>query len=390
MAPAGWHYTAAQQHHPENIPPYLRCAPAPAPGALSAEIRPHTTCDATYWHAMALPLLFYIGWQAAYVLKTEILDAHKLEADPELQTSLRYLANLGKGVLHDSTRSACVSLGVMQRNEKFNPSAWKSKLIFMAAQLLYTCVTLLPTKLMYDHWQAHAGFVIAIAIAAAWNGSGFYIEVFSRNYIVSMQAAIEKTARRQETRITTAVETIISSAAKAAAGAAAAGTLPTASPGGNSAEAAQPASLQQPEGLSPPASPSAMSAPAAWAGLGLPTEPGTATGMRRRSTQPPKASPLRRAVSGTGIEQQPALALPPAAAAEATTPLGGGSPAMQRHETEESAMQALMKGHKTEVADMPGTWRLRVHHRLRHRRLVAGRVQHDAPACLPHACSRGV
>lgn len=127
-------------------------------------------------------LLVYIGWQALYFVKTEIVDKPILLADPALQTSLRWLTTDQKNALHKGVLALSRKLKIMKRDEKFDPTKLKTKAIFMSTQLLFTVATMLAAVALYTHYVAHAVFLLAIFGCAVWNGSNFYIEVFARRY----------------------------------------------------------------------------------------------------------------------------------------------------------------------------------------------------------------
>jgi hypothetical protein len=169
----------------------------------------HYLCNRTFWSMMALPLIFYVVWQVFYFVKTEVLDKKKLDADPALATSLRWLARSGKGFLHDLAHSAVVALGLLKPDEKFDPDSYVTKFTFIGAQFLYTVIALLPTKLMYDYYYVHAAFLGFFFVAATWNGSAFYIEVFSVRYQRKIEQAIARTAEMQAASLTKAVEAAI-------------------------------------------------------------------------------------------------------------------------------------------------------------------------------------
>jgi len=48
--------------------------------------------------------------------------------------------------------------------------------------LVFATLTILPTRLMYEHFWINLLFVAAMITMALWNGANFYIEVFSRKY----------------------------------------------------------------------------------------------------------------------------------------------------------------------------------------------------------------
>ncbi|RKO88940.1 hypothetical protein BDK51DRAFT_37985 [Blyttiomyces helicus] len=60
-------------------------------------------------------------------------------------------------------------------------------LAFMALQLLYTFLTLLPTPLMYASRAFHALVLASTLVIATVNGAGFYFDVFARSYEMELE-----------------------------------------------------------------------------------------------------------------------------------------------------------------------------------------------------------
>lgn len=160
-----WHYPGALAGRPDILPPYLVCSErltghvadaaalaaaghldASAGGlvggsgvggdmggasasALSGMVEDTATggavalgvaaplCPRGYWFSLLAPLGFYILWQFVYYMKTEVVDAHKLAADPSLQTSLRWLVRSGKGLLHDAALALAKLLRVVDKSK---------------------------------------------------------------------------------------------------------------------------------------------------------------------------------------------------------------------------------------------------------------------------------
>jgi hypothetical protein len=54
-------------------------------------------------------------------------------------------------------------------------------------------VSLLPTKLWFDHFWAHTAVVLGVLLWAAWNGAGFYFRVFAKKL---MQEQAEREAAK--------------------------------------------------------------------------------------------------------------------------------------------------------------------------------------------------
>lgn len=146
-------------------------------------------------------LLGYLVWQLLYFIKTEINDKAKLDADPEIQTSLRFLTMDRHNPMHQMVRQLMVQIGVMKKGESFDHSTLKTKVIFMSSQLAYTAVTFLPIPWLYNNQSRHLYFVIFVFVIAIYNGASFYIEVFSKRYAKQfekrqeMQAVAEAAAR---------------------------------------------------------------------------------------------------------------------------------------------------------------------------------------------------
>ena len=130
----------------------------------------------------------YIFWQLLYFGKTEIVDKTKLDARPELLTSLRWMSSDKKNSFAKFVLGICRKAGFMRFNEHFDCFSTKTKIIFMGAQFLYSMMTFIPTIFLYNSQKCHIAFLIFIFCTSAFNGASFYIEVFSKVY----QLKIEK------------------------------------------------------------------------------------------------------------------------------------------------------------------------------------------------------
>ncbi|CAM9261820.1 unnamed protein product [Chrysoparadoxa australica] len=124
----------------------------------------------------------YVGWQALYLLKTEMLDKQKLDADPSMHTSLRWMMKDQRSAAYKMILSMCRKLRVMTSEEVFEPSVLKTKVIFVIAQLIYTCMCFMPVPLLFLHVGLCCAFLGTIFLIAVYRGGTWYIEVFSRRY----------------------------------------------------------------------------------------------------------------------------------------------------------------------------------------------------------------
>lgn len=158
---------------------------------------PQETCFIGFAGAFAEPLLFYTFWQILYIVKTEIVDRERMLADPNIQTSLRWLTRDSKNVMHKLAKAVCRTIGVLKPDEDFDPEALKTKIVFWIGQLLFTLVTLLPTPFLFANHAANTGYILLVLSAAVYNGSNYYFEVFAARYLQKLE---ENAARADETR----------------------------------------------------------------------------------------------------------------------------------------------------------------------------------------------
>ena len=128
------------------------------------------------------PVIGYIGWQVAYLIKTEMWDGKRLDEDPELVTSLRWLANDYKAPVTRWALRTSRRVGLFGRDELFDSSSLKTKFVFVSLQLIYTVVTFLPIPLCYVSKVFHTTLMLLAFLSCIWNGAEYYIDIFSRRY----------------------------------------------------------------------------------------------------------------------------------------------------------------------------------------------------------------
>lgn len=112
----------------------------------------------------------YLAWQIMYYVKIEILDKARLEADPELQTSLRWLAKDHKNALHRLVLRLTRATGVLAPDERFDHRTLKTKSIFILTQFIYTLLTCLPALVIYHSFQLHVAYGLGMFTVAVFNG----------------------------------------------------------------------------------------------------------------------------------------------------------------------------------------------------------------------------
>jgi hypothetical protein len=124
----------------------------------------------------------YLLWQALYAIKTEVVDREFLDTNMDYLTSLRCLTTDHKNSMNKLVLSATRSMGIMRKTEFFDPSTAKTKLIFMTSQFIYTVIIMVLIPIIYSNYFLTTLSVAYIAWSGIYNGSSYYIDVFSHRY----------------------------------------------------------------------------------------------------------------------------------------------------------------------------------------------------------------
>lgn len=141
-------------------------------------------CGMRWTDSVLVSTLPYVIWQVAYWAKTElplfrITSRASVGEDERLMTSFKWLsATSWNRVLRPLPRRHWV-LG------------------FMFVQLLYTVVTLLPVKFMYDSFWLHSAVLWLVFAVTAFNGANYYFTVFSKRQEVTYERLQQRAARRR-------------------------------------------------------------------------------------------------------------------------------------------------------------------------------------------------
>mmetsp|Transcript_42665 Transcript_42665/g.68618 ORF Transcript_42665/g.68618 Transcript_42665/m.68618 type:complete len:481 (+) Transcript_42665:129-1571(+) len=151
------------------------------------------------------PVVGYVAWQVAYLVKTELWDVKRLDEDPELVTSLRWLANDYKTPVTRWALRTSRRIGLFDRDELFDASSLKTKFVFVSLQLIYTIVTFLPIPLCYVSKVFHTALMLLAFLSCIWNGAEYYIDIFSRRYAAKFEAGAATGSLRDEDKADSAV-----------------------------------------------------------------------------------------------------------------------------------------------------------------------------------------
>jgi len=141
--------------------------------------------EVTIWDVFILPMLMYLLWQIVYLLITEIVLASWIKSDKDQVFALRALATDSNNGMHQLVLGIMRKIGVMKNSEEFDAETIKTKLIFVSAQLMYTIVTLLPVKLLYNSYIFSILYLTGIFAWCVFQGAESYFEDFTERYRVN-------------------------------------------------------------------------------------------------------------------------------------------------------------------------------------------------------------
>jgi len=142
----------------------------------------HHDDNLTLLEFLMLPIGLYLCWQLGYWTVTEGVLRTQLATDPDLITSLRYLAGDKKNGFRNLCLSILVWLGVSQPGEDLIADSLKAKVTFAVTQLVYTMITILPTPFLYNSYRLSCVYLVLLYGCGTWNGASYYIEVFAERY----------------------------------------------------------------------------------------------------------------------------------------------------------------------------------------------------------------
>ncbi|KAI8097115.1 uncharacterized protein BX664DRAFT_325597 [Halteromyces radiatus] len=130
---------------------------------------------------MVSSTMAYLIWQALYFVFIMVKRREKVESGLRV-TSYSWLLN-DSGSTHKKS--------FIQRAAFIFGPQYKAYM-FMLLQLIYNLVTTVPTYFMFKHFWLHTLFLCTMFGASVWNGANYYIEVFSRRYLMEIEQGIVK------------------------------------------------------------------------------------------------------------------------------------------------------------------------------------------------------
>ena len=123
----------------------------------------------------------YLIWQALYLCITEILLQNYLKRHPDAHTSLRQLTGMENNVMNRITTRYARVIGVFGSEEKFDleRKPLKAKSLFVVTQLIYTFITSLPAKVLFNNHAANCTFLVLVLAISIYEGASYYSKFLS-------------------------------------------------------------------------------------------------------------------------------------------------------------------------------------------------------------------
>merc|ERR1712203_598667 len=132
---------------------------------------------------------------------TEIVLRPRLNADPEIITSQRYLSRDKKNGMNKLVTKMCKKYGFLKETDEFDSESLLAKVVFVLTQVIYTLLTILHPPLLFKSYYLSCVFLVFVFTTAVWNGASYYIEILSTRYnlkYVAIEAKAEKERKESE------------------------------------------------------------------------------------------------------------------------------------------------------------------------------------------------
>lgn len=90
--------------------------------------------------------------------------------------------------MHKLVLTLMRKIGMFKKDETFDPTSFKTKMIFMGSQLVFTVVVSLPTPFLYNAKWASISLAFFVFLCALWNRCVFCACLFSFFHELSVLA----------------------------------------------------------------------------------------------------------------------------------------------------------------------------------------------------------
>jgi len=129
-----------------------------------------------------LPLMMYFAWQLFYLFITEVILASWIRNNKDQLFAIRCLATDKDNGMHQLVLGIMRKIGVMEDTEEFDADSFKTKMIMVNAQLIYTVLTLVPVKILLGNFVISVLYMGAIFGWCIYQGATSYLQDFLQRY----------------------------------------------------------------------------------------------------------------------------------------------------------------------------------------------------------------
>lgn len=145
----------------------------------------------------------YAAWQIMYLFLTGVVFAGDLKRDPDLITSVRYLAKDKKNPTAKWVKGLLTQKGLIKGGE-MDPDSALAQVIFVVTQIIYTFLTSIHVRFLYSNYLGSSIYFVTIFSIGVWNGASYYIEIFSKRYNLKFADDLPGASKKTEKKVASA------------------------------------------------------------------------------------------------------------------------------------------------------------------------------------------
>jgi len=130
-----------------------------------------------WWDMVVQGIVVYMAWQLMYFVKVQVLDLSKIRRQNHTPGAKKYIT---------SFTTLREDKGLIGKLIRLAPQPYQHYM-FGFIQLVYSALFLAVGPLLYFSPVLHFSWLVFLGTWSAWNGSCFYVEVFSKRYQEQLQ-----------------------------------------------------------------------------------------------------------------------------------------------------------------------------------------------------------
>jgi len=137
---------------------------------------------------------FYVPWMVLYYTWVFLVMG-------------KHIKEKGFKTLYDRCVNKWPFAYFLAKADQYHPQLFRSgldlvrKSVYMMVHLCFGIITMYVATFLWRSQVAHGMFIVTLMVASAWNGAGFYFQLFSREYEQRMDEKVEqKVLQKEETK----------------------------------------------------------------------------------------------------------------------------------------------------------------------------------------------